>query len=111
MILLKENVTGNKLAKTLGKKNKPKKSSLRDYYTSGRLRYEYPISALVTLCKECHENAHKIKSGSKMVISEKSAIKKENKALRPKIKNHISNNNNIEDELRNRFLFLISGND
>ena len=33
MILLKENVTGNKLAKTLGKKNKPKKSSLRDYYT------------------------------------------------------------------------------
>ena len=147
MILLKENVTGNKLAKTLGKKNKPKKSSLSDYYTkkwkdlrkkvldrdnhtctkckgknkilhchhlyytSGRLRYEYPISALVTLCKECHENAHKIKSGSKMVISEKSAIKKENKALRPKIKNQISNNNNIEDELRNRFLFLISGND
>lgn len=149
MILLNESITGEKLSKMLGKKYKPKKSSLKDYYTKEwkelrkkvldrdnhtctkckrkskilhchhlyytpvRLRYEYPISALVTLCKQCHEKFHKNKSGSKMVISEKSAIKRELNALKPKIIQDKINviNDELNMELNDRFIFLISGKD
>lgn len=29
------------------------------YYTSGKMAWQYPDSALVTLCDACHENEHK----------------------------------------------------
>lgn len=80
------------------------------YYVVGRLRYEYPITALKILCKSCHNKFHKKTPGSKMVISEKEAYKRENKKAKSKGVTKYPKRN-LGKELNDRFKFLISSDD
>ena len=38
-----------------------------NYYIKGNLLWEYPLNAFQTLCKDCHDNFHRITKGSQLV--------------------------------------------
>lgn len=89
------------------------------YYTCGRLRYEYPLSALVTLCEKCHNSIHKVKRGGNFVISLKKAIELEGEEFTKELELKkslldtvvVKKNNeryiNEKQELRERYLNLL----
>lgn len=54
------------------------------YYVAGWNLWEYPESAMQTLCKFCHEDFHKTKKGGQMFIKKKSAFNFKEKEIEKK---------------------------
>jgi hypothetical protein len=63
------------------------------YYVTGWKLWEYPDSAMETLCQICHEEFHKTKKGGQMFIKKKSAFRfnedEKTKEEYQKILNHL----------------------